>query len=79
MSNFEFKEHIHHFTPRKIYYQKAVENYPITRRLLDYKPWESIPKIAYDKKEEMYHDESQPRETNSDPRQQQIHYLGPRS
>ena len=60
MSNFEFKEHVPHFTPRKIYYQKAVQDYSITHRLLNYKPWESIPKIAYDKKEDINSAEYQP-------------------
>jgi spore photoproduct lyase len=54
------KEHIGHFTPRKIYYQKAIQDYPITRRLLNYQPWESIQKIAYDKKEEINSAEYQP-------------------
>ncbi|MBT4033320.1 MAG: hypothetical protein HOB84_12055 [Candidatus Marinimicrobia bacterium] len=60
MSNFELKEQVNHFNPRKIYYQKSVQDYAITRRLLDYEPWEAISKIAYDKKEEINSAEYQP-------------------
>ena len=60
MSKIELKEHVDHFTPRKIYYQRAIEDYPITRRILDYKPWKSIPRIAYDEKEEINSAEYQP-------------------